>query len=337
MHIKEGNIEIGIASDAETLVGLYDAIRSQGTFVLSLNDASDESGSESILILVKAQGYHFQIGTAQGRIYLKRNSELVSVPILKHELGTSREVIIGWAPDELAISTYRHKGEVDYTIGRFEVVEEPMVNSRIVAPVFPPISLLNWVRRKHLQSRNSYSTRDEFRTSVFDMISHMKEAISSSACHRGFWNIQEDSWKPKPEPQVTRLLHALLLDQAMVKGIEIIAQSGAAGGNLDFQACAMVDGYGLDRVAVEAKYAHSNDLISGLVSQLPTYMKSISADAGVYLILWCKSDYFAEPKNLTPAECLAQLSLKRNDLGIQLDLVELAPPPSPSKLSERLD
>lgn len=332
MYLNESGIELGISDGAARLAGLYDVTRSEGTFVLTVNDDVDIS-AEAEFVRVRCDGYHFQIGVAKERFYLLRNGDLVSVPLPPYVPGITRELIVGWAPEELAISLCLHRGTIDYSMKEVDLVDEPITDSIKTEMVLPPVVLSNWVRLKHLKSSGSYHSRDQFRTSVFDMISHMKEGIASSACHRSFWDYSGKVLKPKPEPQLTRLFHALMMDQAAIKGIEITPQAGAAGGNLDFQATGFVEGFGQDRIAIEAKYAHSSDLEAGIAVQLPTYMKAIGADTGVYLVLWAKSEEFLEPAGMTIAECFVKLTTKRPMPSIHIDIMEVAPTQPPSQRS----
>ena len=109
-------------------------------------------------------------------------------------------------------------------------------------------------------------------------------------------------------------------------GYELIRESAAGSGSIDLRASAPLNDGGIINICIEAKNAHSPDLIHGLTEQLPSYMKNTHADYGIYLVLWYQCESFPEPKessmeltlNLTNLKPWENIVVEKFDLGIPL-------------------
>ncbi len=119
----------------------------------------------------------------------------------------------------------------------------------------------------------------------------------------------------------------------MRKHFQIVPQAGAAGGNLDFQINKVVEGGKLAVLAIEAKHAHSKDIEHGLFTQLPTYMRAVSADFGIYLVLWFKGKDFDRPAETDFDQLRDKFELKRPrpPSNIRIMHLNLSIPAPPSK------
>src|SRR5262249_21149046 len=157
------------------------------------------------------------------------------------------EFVAAWSPDTLFVMI----NELDEASQPFAA---KTVNSwrqeTSTGITTTPYDLVAWGRTHHLTRNVEFGSAMEFRAAVTDVISHAREKILETASQRIYWNQADQSWSPKPEPQVTQALLALLIDQAEIKGIQIIPQAGAGGGNVDFEAVGIVKGQGLCKIVL---------------------------------------------------------------------------------------
>lgn len=85
------------------------------------------------------------------------------------------------------------------------------------------------------------------------------------------------------------------------------------------------------QVALEGKYAHSPDVVNGLHKQLPSYIRTLSADFGIYLIYWMRCERFQEPKRTREQfdnEVVTEMKIPGN---IQATLLDFSYPIAPSR------
>jgi hypothetical protein len=79
------------------------------------------------------------------------------------------------------------------------------------------------------------------------------------------------------------------------KNLEITPEFPIAGGRLDFLISGVLSTGKIISACVEFKHAHSNDLLRGLLKQLPAYTQAKGSDYGIYGVLFFKGPYFPEP------------------------------------------
>ena len=94
--------------------------------------------------------------------------------------------------------------------------------------------------------------------------------------------------------------------------LSLVREVGAGIGSLDFLLEGIVDGGQKINVCVEVKLAHSgkNKLKKGLLTQLPQYMAALSAQYGVFLVLWFKGLGFDQPSEFEEIDELWDWLLK---------------------------
>ncbi len=208
----------------------------------------------------------------------------------------------------------------------------------IFPPVYPPNSMLKWVRKKKLIPVNEYNTFDDLTDSVASMIVSIENKIKDSNMYSAFWdkNKEESLQTPKKETEIHQILLGLIQDECILKSLDINHEGTAGSGNLDFYISGYVKNYGIKGVCLEVKHAHSRKLKNGLTHQLPEYMRTKGADFGIYLVLWFKGKFFGNPVYENYHRMEDDLHKYRNEIGfgkmIRIITFDLSEAPSPSTL-----
>jgi hypothetical protein len=202
------------------------------------------------------------------------------------------QIICSWRPDQFCLTVL-----MDDRIGDnpYECVD--------TGPIFVPQDLLQWARRQTLTERRSYKSGAEFLSVISDCLNMVGKKIEETKAFSLFWdfprqraNIKDQRLAlPKRETQTMAGIRALLQDQSLLLAFDVSAETQAGPGILDMKLVAPLEGGGLSKIALEGKRAHSTDLEHGLEVQLPTYMRSINADHGIYLVLWFRCAEFDQP------------------------------------------
>lgn len=161
------------------------------------------------------------------------------------------------------------------------------------------------------------------------LTSTIKKSIEFNDLEKYLW---ESIDKPVSEPKAQILLFNFVKDFAEFKGIKMIREASAASGNVDFNFHYTYNNRSLS-ICVELKNAHHNDILHGIKTQLPLYMKSIGGKRGIFIVLWYKSENFNNPKKYKSILELEQ-DLKKeipNGLDIKILIIDCTLKSNPSK------
>ncbi len=185
-------------------------------------------------------------------------------------------------------------------------------------PVYPPNSMLRWVRKQKLIPMNEYNSFGELSDSVASMIVSIESKIKNSNMYSAFWdrNKEQSLQTPKKETEIHGILLGLIQDECLLKSLDINHEGTAGSGNLDFYISGFVRNSGINGVCLEVKHAHSRKLKKGLTHQLPSYMRTKGADFGIYLVLWFKGKNFDSPVYQTYHLMEDDLHKYRNEIGL---------------------
>lgn len=186
----------------------------------------------------------------------------------------------------------------------------------------PPNSLLLWARNQAILPSDSYETSESFYQAAVDSLESIQDIVTSLGSVNPFWDITYDGHKivsrlPKREPDIQPTIRALLFQISVAKNFEIVPEYPISSGNLDFLITAPLSTGGLANTCVEFKLAHSDDLLHGLLHQLPTYMKAKACEFGIYPVLYFKGKYFDEPASHDPHSLRLLLEKERRKAGLR--------------------
>ena len=142
--------------------------------------------------------------------------------------------------------------------------------------------------------------------------------------------------KPFKEPEAQPLLYSLLDTFFEIKGIQLSKEPELANGKLDFN-CSYTNKSGyIVRTCIEVKNAHHENLIDGLITQLPLYMEASNIESGIFLVLWYKGNNFNFPKYETIEELEKMLSHKiPNNKNIEIIIIDCSKQIAPSKIKSK--
>lgn len=157
---------------------------------------------------------------------------------------------------------------------------------------YPPSDIVQILRKNNLLSNEMYESINDLYITILDCLHFCEKDVRRYGAEDMFWNKSGDNMVPKREPDITAGIAPFLSIYGFMKNFDVICESIAGGGFLDFYICGQIKNIGIGRIAIEAKKADSSDLIHGISSQLPEYMKRLNTDYGIYLVYWMKSyDY----------------------------------------------
>jgi hypothetical protein len=167
-------------------------------------------------------------------------------------------------------------------------------------PVAPPSSMIRWARQQNLVPTAEHESEEALRAKVCSCLSSIQNKIDEYGVNP-FWDIQYSantivSRTPKREPDIHPMLNCILSDQMLQSSIEVIPEYHTGVGNLDFAFLGTVRRLGPRVICAEFKNAHASDILKGLKTQLPQYMRNKNAQYGAYCVLFFKGDWFAKPE-----------------------------------------
>ncbi len=159
----------------------------------------------------------------------------------------------------------------------------------------PPAEIVNILRKENLFNNAKYNNMDMFFTTLIDSLHCCQKDIRRHGAERLLWKkTNKNVWKPVDEPDISRVVASFLSVYGALKNFDVTCESVAGVGSMDFHVVAPV-GDILGKIAIEAKKAESADLVKGITTQLPIYMKRICTDYGIYLVYWLKSPDYPYP------------------------------------------
>lgn len=293
----------------------------------TLTAVLEPTTSGGLLFHVSCTGYELRVGIDRGHVFTRRNGQVAAIPI---DLAKRQIVTWIWSPERIFV----------------EVAGSDGVHSQETKTPFTvvPTTLLNWARQRATATRE---TPFENAANVLEEICDQLAAIGPKLRNTGgwacFWDVHYDGSKivsraPKKERDVNPMVHSLICDIEVTKGIQIYPEHPAGNARMDFLFTAPTSG-GLANVCSEFKLAHSRDLANGLQRQLPEYMTRKLTEYGVFVVL----DYGPEfspsaefdlpgydgPKN--ELQIAMQLAAGAVGRTVKTIVIPVYPEPSPSK------
>jgi hypothetical protein len=241
--------------------------------------------------------YELEVTVNRGMVFIRRNGHY------QHsEVYTGKEacrVAVQWDSTSVACGVVPPSFAPDSMDRHMRAVRTPFTN--------PPIELVRTLRTNNLLSNAAYRNVDDLFATVVDAI-HLSEAdIRRHGGERFAWGKGGHASKPLDEPEISRLVAGFLSSHGGSKNFDVICESIAGAGNLDFYVSAPILNSGIGKIAIEAKKADSAQLIHGLEKQLPEYMARIGTYHGIYLTYWLKSEGYPYPSQAS----YAQLEIER--------------------------
>jgi hypothetical protein len=277
------DLNVFIADGLSPRLPISGLLSSVASFHVKLFDIKFDIKQEGTLFAVSSPDYSMSVGIRDGSVHFIRNRFVASKAI--GPMTQSVQILLSWGLNVLQLALI-----VDNEDRGCVSVDTPTL-------VVPP-TVIKRARELSLLPRVAYASPAEFAASFIEGLSQLRQKIEMS--RRSFWDYQKQGRSrgnpiPKLEPQSMALIASLLGDHALVRGYELDREPSTGVGSPDLKAVAPLTGGGLARIAVEGKNAHAADLRHGLQHQLPAYMHSVSADYGVYIVLWFKCAEFPYP------------------------------------------
>jgi hypothetical protein len=352
-----------------------DLIGEVGAISLFADYSHFDPGESQVFFKVSSKGYSLEFGFEKKVVYITRNDDRLELPLiprytemLKLVNGSWRtfkeplefKITVVWKPTKLTITCTEIIYAIDVSspadLSRKVLKRIPVPSSRCLeekaarktAREFyvskktretrPPVALLESVRNNNIQPRLYEKRQDVYLavTSLFQSVSDVFRTCNYVA----FWDESNKGRRPKKEPKITSIIHSVIAPLARIRKLEVTYQHDEAG-ILDFHVSGiLVDGERVG-VCVECKNAHSKDLLHGLTSQLPDYMKQRECKYGIYCIFWFKGAYCAEPKEYSNIDDLIlslTLMTQETDLpNIRNLVIDFTSPTMPSKAHKEAD
>lgn len=332
--IERDGITYVYADGTGGLQSIPDILQNFGTLHVAIDPPPGKDiGGQIVLSGLYSDHFEFEININKDRFNFIRNG--VSASQLLPQ-GTRKQVhcFARWGPESIDVTV------LENGYGSLPASEKPPIESFQSETATPftvvPDQLIRWARKQNYLPTTSLASADHFFVEFVSIIQQMQESIEKTGGQRIFWDFNQGNGgppTPKAEPQVTAAIHLLLNDAAVHKDFQIVPQAGAAGGNLDFQINKVVEGGNLAVLAMEAKHAHSTNIEHGLFTQLPTYMRAVSAEFGIYLVLWFKGRDFDRPAETDFDQLRDKFELKKPSppSNVRIMHLNLSIPAPPSK------
>jgi hypothetical protein len=290
------DITIDIAPQIRGYVTPRDLIEANGTltFWISSSQLTDKTG---FLFKVTSPEYYLEVGFTKASLYIARNDQRLEMPIQPYRQAGHCNCYAMWQPTELSLLILDKSYSETVSSDADAISEiERRKRSLKTLPTFPPNSLITWARKNAIAPIITYDSPSHFYQEVTFALQSILDKVRTVSMYNSFWDVSKTSRKPKKEQDILPIIHGLLFDIGLAKNLQISPEYQIGGGRLDF----LISGYLKTReivnVCVEFKHAHSPDLESGLLKQLPAYMRAKGCNFGLYCVMFFKGPYFTEPK-----------------------------------------
>ena len=303
---KDKEVTVELAPQVRGTITSRDLITPNGTFEFQ-SDYSQVCGEKTgFLFKLSSRTYHLEVGFTSSNFYIERNYqrlEWLLEPVFR-PAGHIHCFAI-WSPTQLSLlildETY---GEaISAMTNPKERTEEIRRREKTLKtpPTIPPNSLLTWARQEAIAPVTVYRSARRFYEIVVSSLQSIEDKVLALGLANPFWDVTYDgpkivSRRPKRERDIHPTIHGLLFDIAIAKNFLITPEYPIAGGQLDFLMSGTLSMGEIVSTCVEFKHAHSDDLLDGLVKQLPAYMKAKGCDFGVYCVMYFRGKYFAKPE-----------------------------------------
>ncbi len=256
------------------------------------------SDGEGLMWLLQGPNFLFRLQIIDGHIEFKRNEFEVKLPVPRCSNG-GWLLLFMWRKDQLVLRAN--------CIG-----EQPETAKVNTLSTIVPNDVVLWARKLDSKETATYDSTTALAQKVISILESAGNDISQTyGGYEQFWNITKNGGKitnrhPKDETEIHGAIHSIIQSYVRQSGLDLQRESQYSTGKIDFTFSGVVNDGGIKNIAVEFKNAHSPDLIDGIKKQLPTYMDTIGADYGIYVVLNYQGEWFAKPK-LTKAQLLAKL------------------------------
>jgi hypothetical protein len=266
-------------------------LRSEGTVELRLFDDGWPSW-DGVLFHIAFDDFWFGLGFRDGQLIMQRREFVLGVDeTFLRSLPSVHTICASWTMERLTF-LLGHIGFRGPSISRWVTLDDPRP---------APASLIRWARRRNLVPTEEFESEHAFVERVHSSLSFLQDKIDEMASPEVFWDVVRDGQRivrrtPKRETDLQSLIHALLSDQMLVAGIEVVPEYQTGAGRLDFMFMGRMRGGGIAKLCAEFKTAHSSDLLHGIRTQLPAYMRSTNVDHGTYCVLEFRGEWFDEPR-----------------------------------------
>lgn len=256
---------------------------------------------QKTLFSIKYENFKFSLDFNNGTIILNRCNNVINHKIRATNPTEKIKIRISYEPQKMSMLVGDNILFAELAQLPNELEKEKYLSNQFpmatFAPVYPPNSMLKWVRKEQLIPVKEYQTYENLLDSISSMIVSLENKISDSNMYAAFWdkNDVKPIQIPKKEEEIHRILLGLIQDECLLKSLEINHENTVENKKFDFYISGFVKGVGMKGVCIEAIHAHNQKLKEGLLFQLPTYMKSKSADFGIFLVLWFKGKNFDSP------------------------------------------
>ncbi len=297
---------------------------------------------QKTLFLIRYEDFIFSLVFNNGNILLNRCKNVIEHKIRATNPNEKIKIKIVFEPNKMGILVGDNILFAELAKLSSESDKDKFLMSQYshatFSPIYPPNSMLKWVRKEKLISVTEYNSYGELSDSVSSMIVSIENKIKDSNMYSAFWdkNKEKSLQTPKKETEIHRIFLGLIQDECLLKSLDINHEGTSGSGNLDFYISGFVKNSGIKGVCLEVKHAHSQKLKNGLTRQLPSYMKTKGADFGIYLVLWFKGKDFGNPVYETHHLMEDDLHKYRNQSGyakmIRIITFDLTGVAAPSKL-----
>lgn len=306
---------ISITPQLKSKITPIDFTNTEGTITFSI--AHSEVGKGGRLFAVSFPKYFLEVGFAAGELYIRRNEYWTSLSLKGLEFEKNMVCIVYWGLNELRVTIQ----------GRTKFVRTPAT--------VPPNEILQWARKLNVLPTRTYNSREDLYQVMLMAIKSIQDKVKATNMYQAFWDLHYDASRtPKKEISIVSTIHGLLFDIASSKNFQLYPEHPSGGGKLDFLIGGYLTSGEVVKVCIEFKHAHSQDLHSGLTSQLPAYMYAETSSFGIYCVLYFKGEYFDKPeqsKHKIEFE-LHKASISKGLSTITTVIIDLSKPLPPSKL-----
>lgn len=246
------------------------------------------------IVRLAGEGWFFNVGYTNGGFVIQRNGGQLT---LDHEWcvakGLPDTILASWTMDALILSFGAHSTHWAY----------PQLTEQCRFTV-PPLELVRWVREKELAPIKLFANEEQFLLRMHSSLQRLDERLGAMLSREIFWDVERVGNKvigrrPKRETDVQSAIHAMLFDHMQLSNVDILPEARSPAGEVDFLlSSALADGT-IGKICVEFKNAHSQDLGSGLRTQLRSYMEKLDVRNGAYCVLDYRNGDFNHPPETT--------------------------------------
>jgi hypothetical protein len=293
-------ITFKISEFLERLLSLTkeDLLRS-GSRLIWLDNIDRLKKQEGVYWLVSLnKEFVFDLATRDGILYLIRNYSSSDNNIVHLDLNKLPNVPciiqVAWDCDfvELILSIQKDrysKEMLDYKSNKKTIGTNT------------PIELIKWVDKQYIGQQKKYSTYEDFRRRLLEIIKGLQRKLDTYSTLYEFWNAIEikngkKNYTPKLEKEILPSILYNISEELSLGNIHYSFDNVIKSGNVRLIFSSTVEKIGNPKIVFEIMNAHSNDLTSELSNGFPSYMRSEKAVYGIFLVPWFKCERFDKPK-----------------------------------------